>query len=220
MHESRRNHIRHYGVMTIPSPIVAQFRRPRGVLGRLAGSIMANRPSNRRRNLWTVELLEIRPDDQVLEVGCGPGLALAACAAHLETGRATGLDHSQTMFAQAAKRNRKAIADGRVELWCGDLNRLVAVSEAFDRVFAVNVVQFWEDRAEALRTLHRVCRPGGLVGLTYQPRQPAASRDDALRIARAIQDDMSAAGFVEPKCEELALTPAPAVCVLGTRPAC
>lgn len=204
--------------MTIPSAIVAQFRRPHGLLGRVAGSIMANRPSNRQRNLWTVDLLRIRPDDRVLEIGIGPGLALVACAEHLDTGMVTGLDHSQTMIDQAEKRNRAAIATGRVQLWRGDLSRLAALSGTFDKVFSVNVVQFYEERAEAFDILYRVCSPGGLVASTYQPRHNGASRDDALRVAREIEAVMEAAGFAAIRCEELALEPISAVCVLGMRP--
>jgi hypothetical protein len=51
-----------------------QFRRPTGLLGRLAGWIMANRPSNIERNRWTVDLLNVQPSDHVLEIGFGPGL--------------------------------------------------------------------------------------------------------------------------------------------------
>jgi cyclopropane fatty-acyl-phospholipid synthase-like methyltransferase len=205
--------------MTIPPAVVAQFRRPHGLLGRVAGSIMAIRPSNRRRNLRTVELLRIRPNDGVLEIGCGPGLALAACAENLGSGMAIGLDHSETMLAPAEKRNRTAIVAKRVQLWRGDLNRLSTLFGELDKVFSVNVVQFFEDRAEAFRTLYRVCVPGGLVASTYQPRHSGASRDDALRTARKIEGDMEAAGFIDIRCEEIELMPLPAVCVLGKRQA-
>jgi len=204
--------------MTIPAAIVAQFKRPQGLLGRVAGSIMASRPSNRQRNLWTVAQLGIDPEDRVLEIGCGPGFALAACAEHLNSGMVTGLDHSGTMLAQAEKRNREAISANRVQLWQGDLDRLATLCGEFDKVFSVNVVQFFEHRSEAFRTLSRLCAPGGLVASTYQPRHSGASRDDALRMARKIEDDMGAAGFVDMRCEKLALLPAPAVCILGKRP--
>lgn len=52
--------------------IVSQFHRPHGLVGRLAGFVMAHRPSNRQRNLWTVGLLEIAPSHRVLELGSGP----------------------------------------------------------------------------------------------------------------------------------------------------
>ena len=48
-------------------------RRPRR-------TVMATRPSNLRRNEWTVRLLDIQPIDQVLAIGFGPGLAVRAAA--------------------------------------------------------------------------------------------------------------------------------------------
>jgi ketosteroid isomerase-like protein len=48
---------------------VRQFRRPEGPLGRLAGWIMAARPSNRSRSRATVALLDIGAGDRVLELG-------------------------------------------------------------------------------------------------------------------------------------------------------
>ena len=53
--------------------IVRQFGRPTGIVGRLVGLVMATRTSNRERNRRTIELLQIQPDDRVLEIGYGPG---------------------------------------------------------------------------------------------------------------------------------------------------
>ena len=47
--------------MTLRSSIVSQFEHPHGFWGSVAGWIMGNRPSNIRRNLWTLDLLEIGP---------------------------------------------------------------------------------------------------------------------------------------------------------------
>ncbi len=67
-----------------------QAGRPRGWLGRAIGWIMA--AYNRPENLWTVELATPRPGEALLEVGCGPGLALMAAAGR--GARCVGLDHS------------------------------------------------------------------------------------------------------------------------------
>ena len=60
--------------------LVGQFGRPAGFWGHVAGWIMAHRTTNVVRNQWTTELLEINPDDRILEIGFGPGLAIAAVA--------------------------------------------------------------------------------------------------------------------------------------------
>lgn len=56
---------------------VRQFGQPRGAAGKVAGWVMAHRSSNRRRNKWVVSLLDVRSTDRVLEIGFGPGLAIA-----------------------------------------------------------------------------------------------------------------------------------------------
>src|SRR6266498_1250124 len=56
----------------VRSALVRQFGKPSGLLGTIAGLIMRARPSNRERNVRTLVLLDIRPEDHVLEVGFGP----------------------------------------------------------------------------------------------------------------------------------------------------
>lgn len=70
--------------------LVGQFGHPRGAWGRIAGWIMSHRPSNRLRNGWTVDLLDLRPGQRVMEVGFGPGLALERAAARLGPGGFVG----------------------------------------------------------------------------------------------------------------------------------
>lgn len=198
--------------------IVRQFGRPSGGLGRLAGWIMATRPSNRERNRWTVELLAPRPGDEILELGCGPGLALAECARHLVTGTVTGVDHSPAMLEQAASRNRKAIRAGRVTLHAGGVDFLIGRDSCYDKLFSVNVIQFLDDQDDFYRACRATLRPGGLLATTYMPRGRGADRDTALDTARRVEAAMARAGFEAIRREELPLKPVPAVCVLGRRP--
>jgi hypothetical protein len=61
--------------MSIIQYVYSQFGEPRGVLGRLAGYIMANRPSNIERNDWALSLLEIKPADHAQASEHGPKAA-------------------------------------------------------------------------------------------------------------------------------------------------
>ncbi len=79
-------------MMSLRSAVVAQFERPSGILGALAGRIMAHRASNRIRNLKTVDLMKLNHDSCVLEIGCGPGLALLKCATIVTAGRVVGVE--------------------------------------------------------------------------------------------------------------------------------
>ena len=199
------------------SHIYRQFERPHGPLGALAGFVMSHRPSNRERNRWTVELIAPEVNARVLEIGCGPGLALAATCERVTTGRIVGLDHSPLMLAQAAKRNRNAIETGHLQLHLGGLDSLAALNPDFEIVYSINVAMFWRDRPAALRAIYRVLRPHGLVATTYQPRHRGAKSADAFKFANQLRGDMSALGFADLRVEQLALHPLPAMCVLGRR---
>lgn len=50
-------------------------------------------PSNRQRSGWVVSLLGVQPADQVLEIGFGPGLAVAELV-RAGAGHVYGIDHS------------------------------------------------------------------------------------------------------------------------------
>lgn len=203
--------------MSLRGAVIGQFRRPHGWLGRLAGWIMASRPSNLERSRWTLDLLEIAPGQRVLEIGCGPGVALADCVDRVGQGRVVGVDHSEVMIAQAERRLREALAAGRVELRLGGLELLDGLAMAFDRIYSVNVMQFLPDLDDACARIHAALVPDGVAATTYQPREQTPTREAALAMAERIERAMAAAGFEEIRREELALEPAPAICVLGRR---
>jgi SAM-dependent methyltransferase len=192
----------------------AQFGQPTGFAGRIAGWVMAYRFSNRRRNVWTVSLLYVQRDDRVLEIGFGPGIAICELARLAPDGYVCGLDHSKVMWRQAARRNADGIRRGRVELMLGDVARVPAFAPPFDKILAVNAVQFWEEPVEPLGELRRVLRSGGRLAIAFQPRGPGtsdqAARTRGQKIATALRD----AGFSQVRVETLKLKPA-VVCALG-----
>ncbi len=203
--------------MKLPHAVASQFERPRGMLGRMTGWIMAHRRSNRDRNRWTVDLLDIQPHDHVLELGCGPGLALEGCLARAINGLVIGLDHSETMLKQAAARNRTALLAGRLQLRQGSTETLLRSPERFDKIFSVNVVQFLDDRPSLFAAFYDHLRPNGLVATTYMPRGENPSRAKAWQLAETIKQNMETVGFAQIRIEELPLQPVPALCVIGSR---
>jgi ubiquinone/menaquinone biosynthesis C-methylase UbiE len=204
--------------MSTRSAIVRQFGKPSGPLGALVGLIMRVRPSNRLRSRWTLQLLDIQPKDWVLEVGFGPGLAVAHAAELASRGKVIGIDHSKLMLRQASRRNAKAIRDGRVELLLGSADALPRFERRFDKALAVNVFMFWKDPASILGGLRQVTNPGGIVALTLQPRNRGAIADDTREAADRMATSLRAAGFDRIRTEILELAPVAAACVLGRAP--
>jgi SAM-dependent methyltransferase len=206
-------------VRALDRDAIGQGHHPRGAAGSVTGWVFAHRPSNRQRNRWAVSLLGVRPVDQVLELGFGPGVAVAelvrAGAAHVY-----GIDHSGVMLRQASRRNAAAIRAGRVTLINAPADQLPpAVDGPFDAILAVNSLGFWPAPAERLAELRRRLAPGGRIAIASQPRCPGATADTSRGAAREIEDLLADAGFVRMSTQTLPLSP-PVICVLAASPAC
>lgn len=201
-----------------------QFGRPHGPLGRLAARLM--RQGNAPLNRWMVDLLPIEPSDHILEVGFGPGVALAALLAHASDGFVAGIDTSELMVRQARSRYTDAIAAGRLEIRQGDAGSLPYESATFDTVCGTHVIYFWPDAVGTVGELRRVLRPGGTLALAYQERDrmpPQAKAGLSQAGARLfgpgeVEQVVRAAGFTAVRVETQTAPDGPAgFCVFATK---
>jgi ubiquinone/menaquinone biosynthesis C-methylase UbiE len=110
-----------------------------------------------------VEMLGPQPDDELLDIGCGPGVFLADRARDART--VVGFDASPLMLRQAEKRLADRIADGTARLVLGNAAALPFDDGEFSAVTAI----FAPARhAEVFRVL----RPGGrFVHADENPRK-------------------------------------------------
>ena len=119
------------------------------------------------RIAWAVELLDLRPADRVLEIGCGPGVAASLVAARLTHGSMTAIDRSPTAVARTGGRNAEHVRSGRLTLQQATLAEF-HTEQRFDKGFAVNVNVFWTTTAAPeCRALRAVLVPSGVVHLVY-----------------------------------------------------
>nr|WP_246605096.1 methyltransferase domain-containing protein [Aquisediminimonas sediminicola] len=119
--------------------------------------------ANRRPNRLGVDALDLQPGDRVLDLGCGPGDALALILPQVGNGMVYGLDQSAMMLRQASRKNRAAVRAGRLILCEGVFEKLPFEVGMFDRILASNVMYFWHDAPKVLAELRRVLRPGGRI---------------------------------------------------------
>ncbi len=116
-----------------------------------------------------------RGDERVLDVGCGHGLMLIGAARQLTTGQAIGIDlwkkeDQAGNSADATRENlrREGVAE-RVELRDCDARALPFEDGIFDVVlssWALHNIYEPAGRAQAVREICRVLKPGGRVALT------------------------------------------------------
>lgn len=203
--------------MSFREKMMKQFGNPQGLLGILAGFIMAKRTSNIERNLWAISLLEIQPENIVLEIGCGPGIAVEIIASHLTTGNIIALDHSNVMLNMAKKRNIDSAKNGKAIFHQTDIRLYESPPNSFDRIFSSNVVQFWDDPVKVFVKLKEMLKPGGRIVTNYMARQQNATSEDTLAFGRILEDYSLKAGFEHIETKILDIRPVSSCSIIGTK---
>jgi phosphatidylethanolamine/phosphatidyl-N-methylethanolamine N-methyltransferase len=113
----------------------------------------------RDRARGAIRGLNIPPGAEVLEIGCGTGLALAAYPAHAHV---TGCDLSEEMLERA----REKVAEKgwqHIRLLQMDAQDLKFPDESFDYVMAFHVVTVVPDHRQLVREMVRVAKPQATI---------------------------------------------------------
>lgn len=184
--------------MRRPRFIAEQARHARGLLGRVLAAIMAR--ETLAANRQAMNALDIAPGERVLDIGCGHGRGLADLAARARGGKVVGVDPSPLMIEIAARRNRRSIRSGRVEVRVARAEALPFEVATFDKAICVHVVYFWPDLGPPLREIARALRPGGILALVFRVAgDPATAAFPAdvysFRTVAQIEGALAAAGF-------------------------
>jgi SAM-dependent methyltransferase len=163
------------------------------------------------RFVWAVEILQVDPDDSVLEIGCGHGVAVSLVCERLgPRGRITAIDRSQKMIAAARRRNRLHVESGRAVLEAVALEDADLGDQRFDRVFAFNVAPFWLEPQEALKVVREHLAPSGAIYVFWDARRQTGSD-----LGKRLSERLLQGGFAIDRVLVEKLKPVPAVCVIG-----
>jgi len=146
-------------------------------LGFLAvGAVMmwSSRVAKLRLRDQILDSLDLRGDERVLDVGCGRGLLAIGAAKRLKTGKVVGIDVWNPFdlsgnSADAARANAKleGVAD-KVRFETSDARKLVYPDNHYDVVtssLALHNIPESEDRAQSVREMFRVLKPGGKLAI-------------------------------------------------------
>jgi ubiquinone/menaquinone biosynthesis C-methylase UbiE len=113
------------------------------------------------------ERLSLKPNDRVLEIGCGHGVAATLICERLEGGHLTAIDRSAKMIGAAKRRNAEHIEAGRVEFLVMELEDMDLGKRRFDKVFAARVSLFQREPERARGLVEPWLAPGGEVFSFY-----------------------------------------------------
>jgi ubiquinone/menaquinone biosynthesis C-methylase UbiE len=148
-----------------------------------------------------LDLLDLRPGERVLEVGCGNGIVLCDLARRVTPpGLSIGLDPSPALLAIARELAARAVPGASVQLCQGDARALPFKDGQFDAVLAATTLAHIPDGQQAILEMVRVTGPGGRVGILEQdPDSYLLSHPDRAltrRIVAAYTDQGYANGWL------------------------
>lgn len=156
--------------MGLFSAVGKQLQHPRGLMGKVLFRGMATSTIVVAR--WTADLMELHPDDEILEVGFGNGANIELLASRAPSGHVTGVEVSETALEMASKKNAEAISEGRVKLHLVTPGAALPVDEAtFDKACTVATMYVIEDPAAVFTEMYRVLKPGGLAAVAFPVRE-------------------------------------------------
>lgn len=140
--------------------IAKQFRKPSGLLGILASSLM--KKGNIHAYNIIIKELSIESNDHVLEIGYGHGVGLNMICDKYDC-KLSGIDFSKLMFNEAKKRNYKFILNKQLELKYGNYQDIVFDQNSFNKIFFINVIYFWKDLDLVFRKIYNELNPNGIL---------------------------------------------------------
>lgn len=128
------------------------------------------------------EALDLRPDQEVLDVCSGVGGPARYLAVTYGV-RVTGVDLNQRRVAAATRLTRWVGLHDRVRFTCGDAQDLAHPDDRFDAAISQEGFLHLPDKGAALQSIHRVLKPGGRLALTDWTALPDLTIEDRRRFA-------------------------------------
>jgi SAM-dependent methyltransferase len=139
-------------IWSLPCPAVTAGRFDSPLLGRLTRT--------------TLDWLQLRPGQRILEIGPGPGrLLIPAAQRVLPGGEAVGIDVQPGMIERLKVRAERAGVTN-LQAILGDATQPHVPEATFDLVFLCTALGEIPDRAAALSQCHRALKPGGVLSIT------------------------------------------------------
>jgi len=145
--------------MNIQEKKIPQPKLPMGVGGWIMGWIMPIFHKTIYDRVYPI--LDLQPEDDLLDVACGSGHFLKKYASHVRG--IAGLDLSEVMIKIANRKNRKRIQAGTAEFVQGDASELPWRDNRFSVTTSMGSFMAFPKPLESIKEMYRVLHPGGRV---------------------------------------------------------
>ncbi len=108
-----------------------------------------------------IDWLNVPPDAEWIDIGCGTGVLSSAIVSAGAPLRVVGIDSSEAFIDTA----RSQIDDPRVQFWEGNAEAIPLNDGEFAVAVSALLLNFVGDKVKAVSEMIRVVRPGGIVAL-------------------------------------------------------
>ncbi|HKW76168.1 MAG TPA: methyltransferase domain-containing protein [Terriglobales bacterium] len=106
----------------------------------------------------TLALMDLKPNDRVLDLGCGTGWASRRLARAVKDGEVVGVDVADEMLHRA---EMASTGFSNIRYLWGSAESLSLPDSYFSKVLSVESFYYYADQGAALDELRRVMAPGG-----------------------------------------------------------
>ncbi len=148
--------------------IARQLRKPVGDVGKQVGEKM--NVGNERINLRTLEILDAKANENILEIGMGNGFFVKKIITKSDSIHYTGCDFSETMVEEATRLNQEFVLKGNLRFVLGSADNLPFTDNTFDKIFTINTIYFWEDPKMEFAEIKRVLKAKGQLIISIRPK--------------------------------------------------
>jgi SAM-dependent methyltransferase len=182
-----------------------QYQYPTGRRGRYVARLMNQ--SHEPLTQWGLTKVEIASNDVILDVGCGGGKTLGRLAQLAPLGKVFGIDISPDMVKYSKEVNKELIAQNRVQIVEGSVEKMSFPDDYFNLVTAIETYFFWPNFRDAIREIRRVMKSDGKLLLVnemlkdgmYEVKNAKLIEETHVHLIplQEIQNVMCSIGFVD-----------------------
>ncbi len=122
-------------------------------------------------NQWTINSLELKLHDTVLEIGMGNGYFVKEILKTYASIHYTGIDYSQVMVDAARGYNHQLIEKRQANFIFGDAGSLPYSNDSFSKIFTINTIYFWGEAGKELKEIRRVLKPEGKLVMAVRSKE-------------------------------------------------
>jgi len=175
--------------------IFSNMRKPEGKLGNI--QLKSMNKEHTPLALWNLKHLNIKPDDLILDVGCGGGININRMAEKAK--KVYGVDYSIESVKLSREVNRDFVLEGKVEVLEADVQSLPFEDDTFDIVTAFETVYFWPNIEKSFGEVKRILKPGGIfmIGMESNGSDNLPMKISKKLIDMEVYSDEELTGFLK-----------------------